>query len=77
MQVVKDNVIVPGTPVKVVDLPATAVTYQWDVASDDERFLVMVEDVNNIEGGEGNLHPNRVNILFNWFTELKEKVPTK
>ena len=39
---VKDNVIEPGTPEKVVDLPPSSVTYRWDVASDDERFLVMV-----------------------------------
>ena len=72
---VKDNVIVPGTPEKVVDLPPSSVTYGWDVASDDERFLVMVEDVNDVEDGQDTQHANRVNIRFNWFTELNEKCP--
>ncbi|MCH8216352.1 MAG: PD40 domain-containing protein [Planctomycetes bacterium] len=72
---VKDNVIVPGTPEKVVDLPPSSVTYGWDVASDDERFLVLVEEVNDVENSQNTQHPNRVNIRFNWFSELNEKCP--
>lgn len=72
---VKDKVIVPGTPVKFVDLPPSSVTYRWDVASDDERFLVVVEDVNDVEDGQDTQQPNRVNIRFNVFTELNEICP--
>ncbi len=44
-------------------------TYLWDVSPDGNRFLMIKE--------AGNTASNRINIVLNWFEELKQKVPKK
>ena len=48
---------------------------QWDVTADGQRFLV-IQHVTMAEGGEP-VEPARpqINIVLNWFEELKERVP--
>ena len=48
---------------------------QWDVAANGQRFLV-IQQVTMAEGGEpGEPVPLQINIVLNWFEELKERVP--
>ena len=69
---VEGESITPGISTRVVKLPPYNSPYGWDISSDEKRFLVLVDD------GENEERPaslNSVNIVFNWFTELNEKVP--
>jgi Tol biopolymer transport system component len=43
----------------------------WDISPDGKRFLMMKE-AGSAEGG-----PQRINIVMNWFEELKQRVPVK
>jgi serine/threonine-protein kinase len=43
----------------------------WDIHPDGKRFLMMKEIPTAAEG------PQRINIVLNWFEELKQRVPTK
>ncbi len=42
---------------------------QYDVAPDGKRFLMMKEDTAQQEAGQ-------INVVLNWFEELKRLVPT-
>jgi len=44
----------------------------WDISPDGKRFLMMKESRSS--PGEG---PRRINIVLNWFEELKQRVPAK
>jgi len=44
-------------------------TYLWDVSPDGKRFLMMKE--------AGSAASTRINIVLNWFEELKQRVPVK
>ena len=44
-------------------------TYLWDVSPDGKRFLMMKE--------AGTAASTRINIVLNWFEELKQRVPKK
>jgi len=46
----------------------------WDISPDGKRFLMMKEPEAVAPGGGG---PNKVNIVLNWFEELKQRVPVK
>jgi len=48
--------------------PATGIAY--DVSSDGQRFL-MVKEV------EQSSAATQINVVLNWFTELKQRVPAK
>ena len=41
----------------------------WDVAPDGQRFL-MVQPI------EPEQHATQINVVLNWFEELKQRVPT-
>ena len=43
----------------------------WDVTPDGERFL-MLKPVESPASG-----PTQINIVLNWFEELKQKAPVK
>ncbi|MBN2242521.1 MAG: PD40 domain-containing protein, partial [Acidobacteria bacterium] len=45
----------------------------WDINPKDGKFL-MVKDYSGISGKEGATQP-RINIILNWFEELKDRVP--
>jgi len=51
-------------------LPTPATSPNFDVSRDGRRFL-MVEAVEPEEQG-----PTQINIVFNWFEELKRRIPT-
>jgi serine/threonine-protein kinase len=44
----------------------------WDIAPDGKRFLMMKEAGVTAGGG-----PRKINIVVNWFEELKQRVPSK
>ena len=46
----------------------------WDISPDGKRFLMMKEPeaVASTNGG-----PRKINIVLNWFEELKQRVPVK
>ena len=45
----------------------------WDISPDGKRFLMMKE-AGTAAAAEG---PRKINIVLNWFEELKQRVPTK
>jgi len=47
-------------------------TEQRDISPDGKRFLMMKEP--GISATEG---PRRINLVLNWFEELKQRVPVK
>jgi hypothetical protein len=46
----------------------------WDISPDGKRFLMMKEAASTAlpDGG-----PRKINIVVNWFEELKQRVPVK
>ena len=46
----------------------------WDISPDGKRFLMMKESGSSASAARG---PRRINIVLNWFEELKQRVPTK
>jgi eukaryotic-like serine/threonine-protein kinase len=45
----------------------------WDISPDGKRFL-MIKELSANSSAEG---PRRINIVLNWFEELKQKAPVK
>jgi len=45
----------------------------WDISPDGKRFLMMKE-ISSPSTGES---PRKINVVVNWFEELKQRVPTK
>jgi serine/threonine-protein kinase len=48
--------------------------HPWDISPDGKRFLMMKQSGST---GEGFAGPRRINIILNWFEELKQRVPGK
>jgi serine/threonine-protein kinase len=46
----------------------------WDISPDGRRFLMMKEPKPAAAAGGG---PRRIQIVLNWFEELKQRVPAK
>ena len=46
----------------------------WDISPDGKRFLMMKESEPTVFGSGG---PRRINVVVNWFEELKQRVPIK
>jgi len=44
----------------------------WDISPDGKRFLMMKESTADVPA-EGS--PRKINIVLNWFEELKQRVP--
>jgi Tol biopolymer transport system component len=49
--------------------PAPGTTPNYDVSPDGQRFLMIKPS----EAGEA---PTQINVVLNWFEELKQRVPT-
>ena len=49
--------------------PSVATPANYDVAPDGQRFLMIRE-------GGPDSEPNQINVVLNWFEELKQRVPT-
>jgi hypothetical protein len=50
--------------------PPPVPTANYDVSTDGQRFL-MVKPSESVEAA-----PTQINVVLNWFEELKQKVPT-
>jgi hypothetical protein len=46
----------------------------WDISPDGKRFLMVKEPGSNTPEDAG---PLKLNVIVNWFEELKERVPVK
>jgi hypothetical protein len=46
----------------------------WDISPDGKRFLMIKELASATTATEG---PRKINIVLNWFEELKQRVPVK
>jgi Tol biopolymer transport system component len=46
----------------------------WDINPDGKRFIMMKEVESNTSEAGG---PRKINIVLNWFEELKQRVPVK
>jgi len=57
-------------------VPADAAGPAWDISPDGKRFLMIKQPVSTdaAAAAEG---PRRINIVLNWFEELKQRVSTK
>jgi Tol biopolymer transport system component len=49
-------------------VPTAATIQNYDVSSDGQRFLM-------VKSGEQEAAPTQINVVLNWFEELKQKVP--
>jgi eukaryotic-like serine/threonine-protein kinase len=50
-------------------LPTAATIQNYDVSPDGQRFLML-------KGGEREAEPTQINVVLNWFEELKRRVPS-
>ena len=67
---VSGSTFVASTPKRLGTMPTTPGAHRaFDVAGDDQRFLTIRGETSN-ERAE-------INVVRNWFEELKKKVPTK
>jgi serine/threonine-protein kinase len=48
--------------------------HAWDLSPDGKRFLMLKEEVSTASAAGG---PRKINIVLNWFEELKQRVPVK
>jgi serine/threonine-protein kinase len=65
-----DGTFVPTTPHKLVTLPLQrGAARAYDVSADDQRFL-SIKNENTSDRAE-------INVVLNWFEELKKRVPVK
>jgi serine/threonine-protein kinase len=49
---------------------------EWDISPDGKRFL-MIKEVESASKPAAAEVPRKINIVLNWFEELKQRVPTK
>ena len=71
---VENGVMNPGSPEFVVKLPPDFISWQWDISSDDKRFLALAPVVDEADSQRPSA-TTTVDIIFNFFTELNEKAP--
>jgi len=56
---------------------ASQQAHTWDISPDGKRFLMMKEVASTSESAAAEETPRKINIVLNWFEELKQKVPVK
>jgi serine/threonine-protein kinase len=59
-----------GTYVSSVNIPGSTDFGTWDISPDGQRFLML-------RGSSAVSSPRKINIVLNWFEELKQRVPEK
>jgi eukaryotic-like serine/threonine-protein kinase len=52
----------------------SAILSMWDINPKDKRFLMMKEEASKASAATG---PRKINVVLNWFEELKQRVPAK
>jgi serine/threonine-protein kinase len=67
------SVLFRGTYVSAGLGPASTEFRSWDISPDGKRFLMMKEAAATTSEAGG---PREINIVLNWFEELKQRVPT-
>jgi hypothetical protein len=50
----------------------SGIGHTWDLSPDGKRFLMLKEAGS---GGSSAGNPRKINIVLNWFEELKQRVP--
>ena len=50
--------------------------HSWDISPDGKRFLMM-KPQGAIDEGSSTEGPPKINIVMNWFEELKQRVPVE
>jgi hypothetical protein len=65
-----------GTFVSVSSSLGTFEPNPWDISSDGKRFL-MIKPPASTSAAPAAAGPRRINIVVNWFEELKQQVPLK
>ena len=68
------KILFQGTYLAANYTPGSLELTPWDISPDGKRFLMMKEPGTG-ESTRGG--PRRINIIVNWFEELKERVPPK
>ena len=58
-----------------VSFPSSTLTDTWDIHPEGDRFL-MIKLAETSEGDYRTGGPRKINIIRNWFEEMKEQVPT-
>jgi serine/threonine protein kinase len=66
------NLLFQGTYV----IPSTSFLSNWDISPDGKRFL-MIKQLTAAGSESTSAGPSKINIVLNWFEELKERVPTE
>jgi hypothetical protein len=57
-------------------IPGNYFLTNWDINPDGKRFL-MIKSPAAAGSESASAGPRKINIILNWFEELKERVPTK
>jgi len=55
-------------------IPSTAFLSNWDISPEGKRFL-MIKSPTAAGSESTSAGPRKINIVLNWFEELKERVP--
>jgi hypothetical protein len=66
------HVLFQGKYVRSLPIDATP----WDISPDGRRFLMLKRPAAQ-SGTPTEARPNKINIVLNWFEELKRRVPVK
>jgi hypothetical protein len=63
---------------KAFDLPPRLLNSQWQLAPDRKRLLFLAPEEELTDGAASSgAALNTLRVVFNWFTELDEKVPVR
>lgn len=71
------DLLEPGIPTKVADLPASSGANAWQMGVDNKRLLLLAP--NPSEAGTNAASPSTatLKIILNWFTDLNQKLPPR
>jgi hypothetical protein len=80
VEVETDPTFIPGIPKELFKGTYFSVTgltacTLWDIHPDDKRFLMMKPPQLTNEASGTDTPQDKINIVLNWFEELKERVP--
>jgi hypothetical protein len=66
----------PKTLFRKMFIVADSSSPPWDISPDGKRFLMIKQPV-SIDSAAAVNGPRRINIILNWFEELKQRAPAK